>query len=870
MKPHRIFSSWRSASMVAIALLMLPAGTALAQDQPSSQTALQGTDSRLGAQQLHQLCQAAIAKHASPGDIEAFGKPMGLSAGQVAQLKECVANGAETAAATPDNQADAPSAAVSSPQTQPRLQGETSGIEQRFRELDTPYKLFATPSAGKLEQFGYDVFSRPVSTAAPASVSVGDDYLLGPGDELIVYAWGRVNQTFHLKVDRDGKVMVPEIGPVEVTGLNFAQAKKLIESRMGQITGIEVDVTMGQVRSIQVFVIGKVTQPGLYTVSALSHVSNALEAAGGISKMGSLRRIELRRDDRLAVTVDLYAMLLRGETSADVRIQPRDVIFVPVIGPVVAITGDIKSPGIYELKSAHSLGDLLRMAGGVTAFGYSQRVQVERVQEHAKRVALDVNLNQRSTARFPIEDGDLVKVFTVLPFERNVVHAKGNFNQPGTYEWRPGMRVADLVRDAQGPADHTFFDYALLQRRVGPERKLAPIPVNLGGALSDPLSGDDLILRPEDIVTTYNANQVAELPTVSIRGEIRKPGHYPLTAGMTLRELVYAAGGLLDDAARDRVQLTRTEIADGAVARYSHIDVDLRRVLSTSDPNDVAMKPGDEVLVQEAANWHEPWHVVLKGEVSRPGPYSIHEGERLASVLEACGGFRADAYPRAAVFIRKSIKRVQEDELRQARVRLQNDLARLALLPHESGRKEANTETLNAIKAVLSQTEGQQALGRMVIHLSSLEALAHSAENVTMENGDTLVIPSAPASVQVLGAVYNPNAIVYQPRLRVIDYLQRAGGPTDGGDIDHMYVVKASGEVMTDAGVREEAKNRLFPLLPALSGGLMEQTLEPGDTVYVPEKLVYVSSIEYTRDVTQIIVNSVLTFAVLGILGSAL
>jgi polysaccharide export outer membrane protein len=339
---------------------------------------------------------------------------------------------------------------------------------------------------------------------------------------------------------------------------------------------------------------------------------------------------------------------------------------------------------------------------------------------------------------------------------------------------------------------------------------------------------------------------------------------------MTLRELIYAAGGLLENAARDRAQLTPTQIADGAMARYDHIDVDLRRVLSTSDPQDVPLEPSDEVLVQEASNWHEPWHVVLKGEVARPGPYSIHEGERLASVLEAGGGFRADAYPRAAVFIRKSVKQVQEDELKQARARLQRDIARLSLQPVDAGRKDASAETLSAIKAVLAQTEGQQALGRMVVHLSTLDELEQSADNIVMENGDTLVIPSTPASVQVLGAVYNPNAIVYQPRLRVIDYLQRGGGATDGGDVGHMYVIKASGEVLTDAGVREDAKSRLFPILPAFSGGLMRQRLEPGDTIYVPEKLVYVSSLEYAKDMTQVIANSAMTFAVLGILASAL
>ncbi len=383
--------------------------------------------------------------------------------------------------------------------------------------------------------------------------------------------------------------------------------------------------------------------------------------------MGSLRKIELRRDGKVERTIDLYQLLLHGDAQGDVRLKPRDVIFVPVIGSVAAITGDVKSPAIYELLGNESLGNLLRMAGGVTAFGYSERLQVERVQNHEKRVALDVNLNQRSAARFPVDDGDLVKVFSVLPTERNVVRVKGNVNQPGTYEWRPGMRVADLIAQAQGPADHTFFDYALLQRRQGADRRITPFPINLGEALSNQLGADDMTLRPEDSVTIYSQNELGQVPMVRVLGQVRKPGKYPLIPGMTARELVYSAGGLLDNASRDRAELTRTEIANGSVAQYTHMDLDLRQVLDGTQGTDVPLKPDDELLVQQASNWHAPWHVVLEGQVNRPGPYPIREGERLASVLKACGGFRPDAYPRAAVFIRKSVQKMQQEQLELAR-----------------------------------------------------------------------------------------------------------------------------------------------------------------------------------------------------------
>jgi polysaccharide biosynthesis/export protein len=254
----------------------------------------------------------------------------------------------------------------------------------------------------------------------------------------------------------------------------------------------------------------------------------------------------------------------------------------------------------------------------------------------------------------------------------------------------------------------------------------------------------------------------------------------------------------------------------------------------------------------------------------RPGPYPIREGERLASVLEACGGFRPAAYPRAAVFIRQSVKEMQTRELTQARSRLEEEVARVALMPKQAGQADTGADTLSALKAVLAQAQSQEAVGRVVIHISSITALERSSDNIVLENDDRLIIPTTPAAVQVLGAVYNPNAIVYQPPLTVQDYLQKAGGATDGGDLEHLYVVKADGSVLTDQGVRESEKNKLFPLLPSIGGGLMAQRLEPGDTIYVPEKLLYISSLQYTKDVTQIIANAATGLAVLGILATSL
>ncbi len=826
----------------------------------------------LNGTQFEQACANVAAKHLTSRDVQSIGASLGLSADQVAQLQECAertdaAGGPGGATSTRAPAGAVPKPGVSASSTS--LSQPPSLIEDRFHQLETPYKLLTGPRTNSLIQFGYSLFSSPVSTFAPvANVPVSNDYILGPGDGLNVLLWGRVNRTLNLQVQRDGTVLIPEIGPMEVAGLTFEQAKKLIESRAGQITGVHVDVTMGQIRSIEVFVLGQVNHPGLYLVSALSHVSNALVAAGGVSKVGSLRNIELRRGNRAFQLIDLYTVLLHGNTSADVRLETRDVIFVPTIGPVVGVVGDVKSPAIYEVKGPESLSSVLRMAGGVTAFGYGQRIQVERVNNHTRRVALDLNLQKARAVGFTLKDGDLIKVFTVLPRVQDVVRLNGNVNQPGSYQWYAGMHVSDLIREGQGVADHTFFHYALLRRAEGPERKVHFIPVNLGDALRSDARAD-IVLERDDSLTVYSDHELQEVPTVTVRGAVRKPGSYPLTDAMKVSDLIYEAGGLKDGAYRQHAEVARTQVVNGSRASFTYISVDLQSALAQG-PGDLPLIRGDELFVQQASNWRNPWEVSLEGEVARPGPYVIREGERLASVLERAGGLRADAYLPAAIIIRQSVRKTEQERLDDSRRRLETQAARLSLMPTRAGTNPASQESLQMIQRLLADAQAQQAVGRLVLHLASLKDLPRSHDNLVLQDGDRVIVPKQPASVAVLGEVYNPSAIIYEPGRTARDYLARAGGPTEWADEDHIYVIKANGEIITDESIRNSGRGALFPLLSAMSGGLMDVRLERGDTIYVPEQLVYVDKLQMTGAVTQIIANTATSLAVLGLLGAGL
>ncbi len=837
----------------------------------------------LSSDDMQELCLHFAAKQLGANDVAGIAKSLGLTFTdqQMAQLRSCTGlagQGGSDETQSPGRQMGMTPAAASPSQP-------VSSVELQFRSLDSAAAP-AAPSTRNLQQFGYSLFASRVSTFAPvANVPVSDDYVVGPGDQLKMLMWGRINNTLNLTVSRDGSVSIPEIGPLQVAGLTFAQTKKLIEDHAGQITGVKVDVTMGKLKTIQVFVVGEVEQPGAYTVSALSHVSNALSAAGGITKIGSLRKVELRRSNQLVRTIDLYSLLLAGNEQGDEQLQPGDVIFVPVIGPVVGMIGDVKRPAIYELgRSGEPLASVIKLGGGISAFGYSQRAQVERVANHEKRIALDVDLNDIRSQRFDIRDGDLIKIYPVLPAQRDIVTVRGSVNRPGRFEWHQGMRVADLVELAEGVAPHTFFKYALIRRKEGKAKTVRLVPVDLGEALSANISGpQNLTLNQEDELTVFSESQMKYLPTVQVFGEVRNPGYYVMSQGMHVSDLLYLAGGLKDDAYQKAAELARTQVINGTRTSHTFMDIDLRAALSGSDEHNPVLEANDQLFVRRASDWHLPWVVMVRGMVARPGPYTIHDGERIASVLERSGGLLPDAYLPATVLIRQSIKELQQKRLDEARERLEQSIVRIQMNPGTMSQMSqvaggpaaaqnpaTSPTTLTALERVLTETEGQQAQGRLVIHMHPLNELANSPDNVVLVDQDQVTIPRRPAAVNVLGQVYAPNAIVFRPGLTTRDYLNQAGGPNEGADPDHIMVIRADGSVMTDDGIKASKQSTMFPLLPVISGGLMSARLDPGDTVYVPEKLIYENKTVETATITQIIANAASSLAVIGILAASL
>jgi polysaccharide export outer membrane protein len=838
----------------------------------------------LSSAQLETISAHLATAGVSTQEVNAIGHALGLSAAQMSQVHQNLNQIQRGTSLTAPGQHPAGSALANmSNDASATYQnaGTTvfSPIESEFRTIDTltgQVPQFTGPE--NLLQFGYEFFDSPAARALnpEQNAPVGSDYIVGPGDQLQLLVWGTRNETVALTVARDGAIQIPAVGPVQVAGLRFSDAKKLIEGRVQRITGVHAAVTMGQIRTITVFVVGEVKAPGPYTVTALARVSDALVAAGGPTKIGSLRKVELKRDNQLIAVVDLYSILLDGNTATDQRLADHDAIFVPTIGPVAAIAGDVKRPAIYELKSSRqSLASLFSLAGGIDPFAYTQRIQIERVENHKRRIILDSPLSKVAIDQMKVSDGDLIKIFPVLPDQKNKVTLLGNVFRPGDYQWHPGMKLSDLITLGEGVEPRTYFRYALVKRLEGKQLYPHYLPVDLSRALEHPDSAANLDLQVYDTLTVYNQDSLRQLPTVTVIGQIRNPGIYRLDPNMRVSDLIYLAGGLTDRAYLKVAQVARTRVVDGATTRHSYMDVDLRKALHGEQSDDIELEPNDQVFVRTATNWHLPWTVTVSGRVARPGVYSIHPNERLSSVLLECGGMLPDAFPPGIVFTRASIRAAEQQELSRAREQLQMQVAQVSLVhaqlaasaPGASSPQDRSAQ-MASLQQLLSAGTATQATGRLVIHFTGQELSPH--DDVVLEMGDTIDVPRRPSSVNVLGQVYNPTSIVVRPNLTIRDYVELAGGPTQLADPEHLMVVKADGEVLTAQGFDDQRRNQMFPMLPLFSGGLEDARLGVGDTVYIPNKIPDFTKLQVTQSVTSIIAQSAQSLAVLGLLASSL
>jgi protein involved in polysaccharide export with SLBB domain len=712
----------------------------------------------------------------------------------------------------------------------------------------------------QLVHFGHDLFDpRPEFAAAGDTVPVPDNYVVGRGDEIVVRLWGRMEGSHRMRVDREGKIFFPKLGPIVVAGKTFGEVKSLLRGRIGAFAEVQSDISLGQVKGFQVSVLGEVGSPGRYQVSSFNTLLQAVTTAGGIKDIGSLRRVQVKHGKETIREVDLYEFLLRGDTTHDVLLRAADSIFVPVAGPLVAVTGEVRRQAIYELKEERSIPEVLAMAGGLAPSAYKRRVQVERLEGNRARTVVDLNIEEASSSlsTFALQDGDIMRILAVLAEDENAVQVEGNVQRPGKYQWKKGLTVGALIQDEKFFLPMTFLDYALIIRVVGPEKRQDAIPVNLRKIVIEKDPAADVALEPEDTLWVYRRSDFRDEETATVGGEVRDPGEHGILPGMRISDLVKLAGDLTRDASLGEAELSRVDEERNVTIHK----IDLGKALAGDAEADMLLQDRDHLLVRPVPDLQEARYITLSGEVRSPGVYAARKGERLSSIIRRAGGFTKDAFLKAAVFTRLSVQRRQQEVIDRTVEQLEQEVSRTAsrdsAIVIDREELEAQKVIFEARRALLAKLKQVRAQGRVIIRLADPDVLEGTDYDLLVEQGDRLEVPRPSSVVNVLGRVYNPTGIVYNRANDSVGYyLRKVGGPTEDADREHIFVVKADGSVMT----KDQADEGMWLFA---GRGLMASRVEPGDSIVVPEKLVHVRIMKDIKDITQILYQIAVTAGVL-------
>jgi polysaccharide export outer membrane protein len=847
--------------------------------------------------------------------------------------------GAETLPPIMDN---SPLSTIMPPPQFTAFSGESSGTvpspsqamvrqPNPFEDIPSLYDMYlqASPQPPAPERFGMEVFQNGTRDLQmiPMDLPVGPDYVVGPGDGLAIDLWGGVSQRIVRTVDSEGRLSLPEVGPVLVSGKSLADVQQTVQHTLrSQFRDVSADVSLARLRSIRVYVVGDVTHPGAYDISSLSTPLNAIFAAGGPTMRGSLRNLEQYRGKQLVQDVDVYDLLLRGVKTDIERLENGDTVLVPPIGSEVTVEGMVRRPSIYELKGEKSLADVLELAGGLLPTATLRHIEVQRIVLHDKRTMLnlDVPRNNDTAAitkqlnSFQVQDGDQIRIFPIAPYNDDAVYLEGHTLRPGRYSYHPGMRVTDLISSYQDLLPEPANQYAEIIRLNPPDYRPTVESFNLAEALSHPASApflnpldtvqifgrydfenpptvsvwgdvrdpgtyrsageihlsdaihmagglgpdaeredaqvfryqpdgelkifsvklsaalngdprDNIVLNSRDRILIHSNPAEVDPATVYIKGEVARPGRYPLTTNMTVADLIRSAGGLQQSADTKSADLTHYQWTSQGQMTGHHAQIELASAMMDNTKTNTALHNGDVLTIRQLPGWNDLGATIqVRGEVKHAGSYGIQPGEKLSSVLERAGGFMPHAYPYGAVLVRPEVRELEDRSHSELVERVREEQVTLKLASTTATDPDVKLSDEAAYQQwqnTLDSLINNPPVGRVMIQVSSnIRAWQNTSRDIVARAGDVLVIPKRPSYVVVEGQVYSPTAVGYRPGRSAKWYLSQAGGPTNLANKKAIFVVRADGTVIGSKGASWWV------------GSGLNEALAPGDVVVVPEK----------------------------------
>ncbi|MDB4254261.1 SLBB domain-containing protein [Gammaproteobacteria bacterium] len=775
----------------------------------------------------------------------------------------------------------------------------------------------------QLKRYGLDLFKKKISTFAPTDdAPVPPNYRLGVGDQIVIYLFGTDNRSLKLQVERNGAINFPQIGPIQISGLSFDDAANLIQKTVtNKFIGVEAFVSMGKLKAMNIFMAGEIKVPGAYSLSGLSTITQAIYQAGGITDIGSLRKIQVLRSGELIATFDAYDLLMRGDSSKDIRLKSGDVVFVPSYSGLVKVHGEVKRPMMYEINDETTVKDAISMAGGYTEAAFYTATLTSNASIIDVSQVKNINILTDSDMNVIMQNADELNIQISGEELFNSIQLIGALNRPGNYGWKEGMRVSEVLsnirRDLHQNAD---LNFSLIVRNKNAIREISTHSfsiselVNNQGSAYDPVLyefdqilifskeyniSDDVngelsqfesvsrfneedynrsaleypmpnknfaqkdnnfsamskadkeldqreesseyvnsrqeLLKPiiEKLKNQSGINEQRQL--VSISGGVHFPGVYPLFEKATLNDLINAAGGTLDSAYLEAVEVRRLKASPDGV-----VPVFLENSLTDKSTN-FALKSRDHITVRENSKWSEVNNVEITGAVRFPGNYIINDGDKLSEIIQRAGGLLDRSFPQGSYFTRESI--AANEKLRAIEYARQIRQVYSSQLLTE----ETSSSSIAEVNAVATLLESVKTDGRLVIDLEEILS-GDSNSDILLEGGDSLYIPSNISTVTVIGEVNKPTTMSFTSSFRTEDYINNAGGFTPRANAEDIYIIKGNGSVVV-------LNKSLF------SFGRSMPEFAPGDTLVVPLKASYKDNLSLWTEVTQVIYQSLVSLA---------